>query len=144
MKTKTLFLFLSLYFFTSVYSQKNNPDIQQVISSLNTQQSTWNKGNIEGFMEYYWKNDSLKFIGTNGITYGWQKTLDNYKKKYPNPEAMGQLTFDITEAEQLSPKAIFIVGKWRLKYPDKEIGGYFTLFWKKLNGKWLIVVDHTS
>lgn len=118
--------------------------MQQVITCLNAQQSAWNKANLEGFMEYYWKNDSLKFIGASGITYGWQKTLDNYKKKYPTAEAMGQLTFEIREAEEISPKAIFIVGSWKLKYTDKEVGGYFSLFWKKINGKWFIVVDHTS
>ena len=141
--TKIIFLFC-FGVFTSVYSQKNNADIQQVHANMNAQQIAWNKANIESFMDFYWKNDSLKFIGSSGITYGWQKTLDNYKKRYPTAEAMGQLTFTILETEQLSTKSIFLIGKWNLKYTDKEVGGYFTLFWKKLNGKWVIVMDHTS
>jgi len=31
--------------------------------------------------------------------------------------------------------------------PEKkegDVGGYFTLLWKKLQSKWVIVADHTS
>jgi hypothetical protein len=110
---------------------------------MKTQEQSWNEGNIKAFMEYYWKNDSLKFIGSKGITYGWQKTLDNYLKSYPNKETMGILTFDIKEATQLSKRSIYIIGQWSLK-KEKPAGGYFTLLWKKIEGKWVIVADHTS
>jgi hypothetical protein len=94
-------------------------------------------------MNSYWNNDSLKFIGSKGITYGWQKTLDNYIKGYPNKEAMGILTFTILEATQLSEISIYVIGKWELK-KEKPSGGHFTLLWKKINNKWVIVADHTS
>ncbi|MCH5600170.1 Cif family virulence factor [Niabella ginsengisoli] len=49
-------------------------------SILQKQTDAWNKGDINTFMQTYWKNDSLVFVGKNGVTYGWQNTLDNYKK----------------------------------------------------------------
>ena len=107
------------------------------------QEQAWNNGNIPDFMKYYWNNDSLKFIGSKGITYGWQKTLENYLKSYPNKEAMGNLTFNIIEATQLSKTSIYVIGKWSLK-KDKPAGGHFTLLWKKINSQWVIVADHTS
>ncbi|MEZ4829900.1 MAG: hypothetical protein R3C61_27000 [Bacteroidia bacterium] len=27
---------------------------------------------------------------------------------------------------------------------DRRLSGYFTLVWKKIGGKWVIVSDHTS
>ncbi len=118
-------------------------EVAKVLENMNAQEKAWNEGNIEGFMKYYWSNDSLKFIGKSGITYGWQKTLNNYKKSYPTKAEMGILTFSIKEATLLSPESIFLIGQWQLK-KDKPAGGYFTLLWKKINGNWLIVADHTS
>lgn len=107
------------------------------------QEIFWNEGNIDGFMGEYWQSDSLKFIGSKGITYGWQKTLDNYKKSYPNKKAMGELKFTIIENKQLSDNYILVIGKWELK-KDKPSGGHFTLIWKKINNQWVIIADHTS
>ena len=135
-------IFFLFFIFTSIFcfSQKG---VKKVLENMKTQELAWNNGDINGFMNYYWNNDSLKFIGSRGITCGWQKTLNNYLTSYPNKEAMGVLTFTIKEATQLSKKNIFIIGQWALK-KDKPVGGHFTLLWKKINGKWLIIADHTS
>ena len=125
------------------FSQKDNKDLNTVISNMKIQEDSWNKGDIKSFMNYYWKSDSLKFIGKKGITYGWQQTLDNYLKSYPDKAAMGQLKFSVKEATQLSPESIYIIGSWELQ-KEKPAGGYFTLLWKKINAKWVIVSDHTS
>jgi ketosteroid isomerase-like protein len=109
-----------------------------------TQTQAWNQGNLEDFMAGYWKSDSLKFIGKSGITYGWQATLNNYKKSYPDKAAMGILTFEIISVEKTSNKTAFVIGKWKLKRQNDEPKGYFTLFWRKIKGKWFIVADHSS
>lgn len=125
------------------FAQKTKNETKVVANNMKIQEESWNKGDIPGFMEYYWKSDSLKFIGSKGITYGWQKTLDNYLKGYPNKEAMGILKFTIIENTQLSSSSIYVIGKWELT-KEKPVGGHFTLLWKKINGKWVIVADHTS
>lgn len=124
-------------------AQNQKTDVTQVLENMKTQEESWNKGDVRGFMNYYWNSDSLKFIGSKGITYGWQKTLDNYIKGYPNKEAMGILTFTILESTQLSETSIYVIGKWELK-KEKPSGGHFTLLWKKINNQWVIVADHTS
>jgi ketosteroid isomerase-like protein len=140
---KRLIILLNLMFF-GLLGWSQSSDTAAVREIMRKQQVAWNDGDIEGFMNYYWKSDSLKFIGSKGITYGWQKTLDNYKKGYPNKDAMGILNFDIDSIEKLSSTSIFVIGKWHLKKTDTEVGGYYTLLWKKLKGKWVIVTDHTS
>lgn len=136
---KIIFGFFILCFL-QINSQNN---IQTVLNAMNEQEKSWNDGNIDNFMKYYWQHDSLRFIGKKGITYGWQNTLNNYKKSYPNKKSMGLLHFTVEYTEQLSPSTIYIIGKWELE-KEERVGGYFTLLWKKINGNWLIVADHTS
>ena len=118
-------------------------DKDEILKVLETQRIYWNKGNIEAYMEGYWKSDSLRFIGKRGINFGWNNTLESYKKGYPDKETMGNLTFQVISLEALSNNTAFMIGKWDLDRKEKA-GGYFTLVWKRLNGKWLITVDHTS
>ncbi|MBK0380403.1 YybH family protein [Mucilaginibacter segetis] len=119
-------------------------DRQAIIKLMNQQQIAWNNGDIPGFMQGYWKSDSLMFIGKNGPTYGWQQTLDNYKRGYPDKAAMGQLTFRIDKVELLGKRDAFVMGAWHLKREGDEPGGYFTLWFRKIDGEWKIVCDHTS
>ena len=145
---KQLIFTLLIISSSTLFSQT---EVKKVLLNMATQEQAWNNGNIPDFMQYYWNNDSLKFIGSKGITYGWKKTLDNYLKSNPNKEAMGTLTFSIIEATQLSKTSIYVIGKWSLKkdastssVTNKPSGGHFTLLWKKINNQWVIVADHTS
>lgn len=138
-----LFIFIFTFVYHFSYSQKGTKAVKKVIENMNSQEKSWNNFDIPGFMNYYWCSDSLKFIGSKGITYGWKNTLNNYIKGYPTKETMGTLKFTIIEATQLSKNSIYVIGKWELT-KEKPVGGYFTLLWKKINGKWVIVADHTS
>lgn len=111
---------------------------------LQTQQHAWNAGDIPAFMEGYWRSDSLTFVGGRGVTYGWQATLEGYLQRYPDRTAMGQLTFGVEYLQGLGPGAAMLVGTWHLDRTNDQLGGYFTLTWRKIDGQWLIVSDHTS
>lgn len=121
-----------------------NADILKVNQTLQTQTTAWNLGDLEAFMQPYWKNDSLMFIGKSGITYGWQNTLENYKKGYPDKEAMGILKFEILQVKQLDESYITMVGKWALTKTAGNVSGHFSLLWKKIKEEWVIIMDHSS
>lgn len=133
------FMFSCMYSFAQI----EKGDVKTVSNNMKAQVLAWNNADIKGFMDHYWNSDSLMFIGSKGVTYGWQKTYDNYVKNYPNKEAMGILKFTIIKTEQLSKTSVYIIGKWELE-KEKPAGGHFTLLWKKINNKWVIVSDHTS
>jgi len=112
---------------------------------LNEQVQSWNNGDIDGFMQGYWKSDSLRFIGKKGVTYGWKPVLENYKKSYSTRELMGDLTFTSLDFTLLSVDAVFVTGSWKISYSEKDsLGGWFSLLFRKIDGKWVIVADHTS
>ena len=143
---RKLFLPLLLFSFSlSVFGQgpENNPKTE-IDLVLKLQAQAWNKGNLEQYMDGYWKSDSLQFIGKNGITKGWAATLANYKKSYPDKAAMGELTFEIYSREPLGDEHYLVIGKWHLKREKDDLGGHFSLLWKKIDGKWRIIADHSS
>ncbi len=126
-----------------VFSQENN-DKKTILSILENQTREWNNGNIEGFMKGYWNSDSLMFIGKSGVTYGYQNTLNNYKKSYSDTAHMGKLFFTLIKVQRISADAYFVVGKWFLKRSVGDVGGHYTLLFRKIKGQWVIVADHSS
>ena len=140
---KILLTFLITIFFWGSASAQSK-DEQTIRALLEEQRLAWNTGDKEKFMGTYWQSDSLMFIGKSGVTYGWQNTLENYKKGYPDTAAMGKLKFNILEVKRLSVMYFFVVGKWYLTRSIGDVGGHFTLLFKKVKNKWVIVADHSS
>lgn len=110
---------------------------------LARQQMAWNRGDIPNFMEAYWNDPGLTFSSGGKTTRGWQATLDRYQTKYPDRATMGTLTFDALETQQLDSHSALTLGNWALER-DKPARGNFSLVWKKIDGTWRIVHDHSS
>lgn len=137
-----LILLICFKTFSTIGQSKNETQIRSILSN---QTKYWNQGNLERFMEGYWRNDSLVFIGKSGLTYGFDKTLANYKKNYPDAATMGKLDFDIKKIEKLSKKIYFVIGKWHLTRKEKgDLQGHYSLIFRKISGKWTIISDHSS
>ena len=119
-------------------------DVEAVKALLISQSEAWNRGDIDAFMEGYWKSDKLLFTSGGGITEGWQNTLDRYKKGYPDRAAMGKLTFDILNVTKRSKKIISLNGKFTLEREKDRPTGYFLLLFQKIKGQWVIVADCTA
>ncbi len=137
-------LLLSGLFLVILSAEAQTKDAIVIRKILSTQTTAWNEGNIERFMNGYWRSDSLMFIGKNGPTYGWNKTLANYKKNYPDTTSMGKLQFDLITVNRLSDLYYSVVGKWRLKRSIGDVGGVFTLLFKRIKKQWVIIQDHSS
>lgn len=119
-------------------------DEKEIRDLMARQAIAWNQGNIDAFMKGYWESDSLLFIGKSGVTNGYQNTLANYKKGYSDTAKMGKLFFDILEVRKLSADYCWVLGKWFLKRSIGDVGGHYTLLFRKIKGHWLIVADHSS
>jgi len=138
-------IFLSLFLLCiSIFCFAQNTDVITIKKILTDQTIQWNKGNLEKFMIGYWENDSLQFIGKSGPIYGYNNALNNYKKGYPDTTAMGKLSFDVISVKKLSSDYYFVTGKWFLKRTAGDLKGVYTLLFRKINGKWKIVSDHSS
>ena len=137
--TVILFLFLAA---VPVFGQSAAENAIRKV--MDEQAAAWNRGDIEGFMQGYWRSANLKFVSGDRVTRGWQQTLDNYKRSYPDKAAMGTLTFSDLEISVLSKDAAFVVGSWSLQREKDRPHGKFTLLFRKFKEGWRITADHSS
>ena len=139
-------MLLAVSFGAFLYAQNDSITIAEteVRKILSEQEKAWNKGDLVNFMKGYWKDEKLVFIGSKGPTYGYQNTLANYQKSYPNKAAMGKLHFDILFINSWDKKTLQLIGKYTLTRSNDKPTGFFTLLFRKINGNWKIVSDHSS
>ncbi|WP_178983240.1 YybH family protein [Winogradskyella helgolandensis] len=108
---------------------------------MEAQEIAWNNHDLEGFMQGYWKNDSLKFYGSKGLTRGWNQTLANYKKGYPTKAESGTLKFVINDISKIEGDNYWVMGEYHLKREVGDANGVFIIIFKKIHGEWKIVAD---
>jgi len=125
----------------SLFAQSPQSEITAV---LNAQQEAWNRGDIDAFMNGYWRSDETVFVSGDKVTRGWEKVLDRYKKKYSDRKKMGTLAFTNLEVTSLSDESAVALGSWKLKRAKDEPHGRFTLIFRHFPDGWKIVHDHSS
>lgn len=116
-------------------------DKTEILAVMKAQEKAWSAQDLEEFMEGYWKNDSLKFFGSSGITYGWKNTLDNYKKRYPTKAQSGTLKFKVRDISPIEGGSFFVMGEYFLTRETGDANGVFMIIFKKIGGEWKIVAD---
>ncbi len=110
---------------------------------MEAQEIAWNKHDLEGFMEGYWKSDQLKFYGGNGLTLGWEQTLANYKRNYPTTAESGTLNFIINDISSIEDNTYWVMGRFHLERSIGNADGVFMIIFKKIEGQWKIIADMT-
>lgn len=112
---------------------------------LDQQEQAWSNGDVDAFMKGYWRSDSITFVGSRGLNYGYETVLRNYKAGYPDPQSMGLLDFDILSFKMLGRKNAFMIGKYHLKREAMDDAtGFFTIIWEKVDGEWVIISDQSN
>ena len=119
-------------------------NVAAVRAVLESQAAAWNRGDIEGYMEGYAKEDSTEFVSGDTLTRGWQTVLDRYKARYDSRAKMGTLTFSELEIKPLSDYYMMATGRWQLAREADTPHGRFTLIFRRTAAGWRIVHDHTS
>ena len=125
-------------------SRVATPGAGDFIDLLDEQADAWNRGDIEGFMDYYWRSDALTFISGETVIHGWQATLDRYKERYPTPLDMGRLDFEDLAVRVSNSRSASVTGRYRVRTRGAESTGRFVLSLRKVGSRWLIVRDHTT
>ena len=129
----------------TLYSCNIKPNIKAdkaaILKVMKNQEIAWSTNDLEGFMEGYFKSDSLKFYGKNGLTKGWQQTLDNYKKGYPTKDHSGTLSFEIPDISPIENQSYWVMGSYFLSRNVGDANGVFIVIFKKIKDEWKIIAD---
>ncbi|MGB8507976.1 MAG: nuclear transport factor 2 family protein [Pyrinomonadaceae bacterium] len=123
---------------------KKEKDVAAVRAVIEAQQAAWNRGDIEGFMDGYAREETTTFVSGDSVTHGWQTVLDGYRKRYDSRAKMGTLTFDDLDFKPLSEFYVMVTGRWHLAREGDTPHGRFTLIFRRTLKGWRIVHDHTS
>lgn len=104
----------------------------------------WNSGSVRGFMDGYWRSDSLAFLSGGSVRRGWQDAYYAYVRGYPDEATMGVLSFTDLTVRPLSARHALVWGRWGLRRADDAPGGLFSLLFERTDTGWKVVHDHTS
>jgi len=139
------FLILSLFTLSATSKEElKEKDKTEILSLFDKQVEAWNEGDLNQFMQTYWNSEKLVFVGSRGPTYGWQATLDSYKRGYPDKQTMGHLEFILKEISKIDKNTVLVIGRFELTREVGDAAGYFTLVVQKKKGGWKIISDHSS
>jgi ketosteroid isomerase-like protein len=117
--------------------------MDEISSDMEQQVASWNSGNLDGFMKYYWHSDGMTFHGGKRRLQGWETLNSMYIETYSGARR-GVLEFSGLEINVLSPESAYVLGDWKVELPDTVRQGKFTLIWRKTSDGWRIVHDHSS
>ncbi|HEY2930696.1 MAG TPA: nuclear transport factor 2 family protein [Acidobacteriota bacterium] len=144
-------LIITVWFFSAIGPQslagpESSPKaVIEIRKVLDRQVEAWNKGDLDGFMQGYWRSSELSFFSGASKLSGWDATLDRYRKRYQSEgREMGQLQFLEIDARPMGPSDAFVRGRWELRSRSGTTGGLFTLIFRRFDDGWKIIHDHTS
>jgi uncharacterized protein (TIGR02246 family) len=119
----------------------------EVRAMLARSEAVWNRGDLEAFVQDYEDAPETTFIGNEVVRGGTAAILERYRRRYPNREAMGTLTFSEIETRLLAPGLALATGKYDLRRTPAgggDASGRFTLVVRKTAAGWKIIHDHSS
>ena len=119
-------------------------DKAAILNVIATMEQAWNRGDFAGYMAGFW-NPGVVFVSGGKIQAGWQGTLDHYVRDYGgSPEKRGNLHFYDMTVDMLAPDAALLISHYHLERPDHPQEGINTRLFRKIDGKWLITMNHVS
>ncbi len=90
--------------------------------------------------------EGCTFMGSP-VMHGRAQVLARYRRVYPTAAAMGKLAFTGMDVRLLDEHFATATGDWHLvrdQASGGDVGGYFSLVLESRNGRWQILLDHTS
>jgi ketosteroid isomerase-like protein len=116
----------------------------QILEVISRMQAAWNRGDFRGYMDGF-KNPGVVFVSGGRFQDGWQGTLDHYIRDYgASRETRGTLRFYDIRIEILAPDAAQLISRFELIRPQHPQYGINTRLMRKLNGRWVIGLNHVS
>lgn len=140
-RTGRFLLYSTLLLAAGCHATVQHPEIMNVFRS---QQTAWNSGDLDGFMQGYWQSDDLTFSSPEGEIRGWEAIRERYRTRYGNAQKMGRLTFDRLTVARTGDETAEASGTYRLDGLDQRRTGRFYLKLRRIDNRWVIVSDFTT
>ncbi len=108
-------------------------------------QTDWNSGDMDAYLDAYWKSEEMSLMFGNQAVRGWQALADMFRGNWATEPAMGDFTVNDVVIIQVSSDTVIASGAFTHVFPAETVDGSFTHVWKQLeDGQWRIAHEHTS
>ena len=105
----------------------------------------WNRGELDGFMDYYLESENTTYIGEGGLLTGYDSIRARYAPSFKPGTARDSLRFEEVRTRRLAAVEAIVTARWILHQGDSVTGsGPFTLVLRHTSGGWKIIHDHSS
>lgn len=143
MKKSFLIVLIGMFIVAGLWADNFKKDAKTIQTIMDRQVNAWNEGNIDGFMEGYWKSGEFTFQGGKKRLKGWETLRAMYKKNYAG-EKMGKLQFSDVKMKPLGKDYVLVLARWQVTGKEEVKEGMFTLIFQRFGKDWKIIHDHSS
>lgn len=107
---------------------------------------SWNRGDLDGFLEDYADGDRTTFVTPRKILHGRAEIRESYYPRYFAPGThRDSLSFEGLEVDSLAPAIAHVIAFYVLSRGDSVTSrGPTSLLMVRVKGRWQILHDHSS
>ncbi len=130
---------------TTDKTQDSEDSIANVLAVVKTMREDWNGGDMQGYLDAYWNDDSLSLLFGNRVVTGKGDMTQMFTSAWPDEEKMGNYATDNVRARIATPGLAIVDGTFEHQFTDELIVGAFSQVLRRMDsGDWKVVHEHTS
>ena len=119
-------------------------DSQEIVALIVKQYAAWGKGDINGYLEPYWRSPLLVYIAEAAVWKGFDEVKANVERDYPAQSQMGHNVLERLETNVIASDMAITLEWYNVTFPNTKVRGITSSTWRKLPEGWRIVQCQTA
>ena len=92
-----------------------------------------------------WNSPDVTWVAKGGIGKGMQSFADDMRSQFADRSKMGVFVSKVLDARTVGPDAALLVVEWSITRDGRRMmGGVSTQLWRRVDGRWVAVLEHVS
>ena len=121
----------------------------EIVAMFARSADSWNRGDLDAFVDDYVPTDETTFIGSGGVLRGPAAIRRAYAPRFAPGALRDSLSFDLLDVDPIAPDALNVIATYIL---TRRVGGRdsvtargpTSLLMRRVDGRWRIAHDHSS
>lgn len=121
----------------------------EIVSMLVHSAESWNRGDLDAFIDDYLPSEETTYIGSRGVLRGPAAIRQAYAPRFAPGAVRDSLSFELLDVDPVAPDALNVIATYVLA---RRIGGRdsitargpTSLLMRRAGGRWRIAHDHSS
>ena len=120
--------------------------VQQVYQMILKMVDCWNKHDLDGYMNGFWKSEDLLAVIESEVHWGWSDLSASFHRGYPDRDKMGKIDLQRLQIRSSTPDTAVALCWWRIVPPrgGTPVFATDTMQLQKFSEGWRITVEHSS